>query len=78
MELIDGDQLRRGGVEAGGQACQRVVALHCVGQRVLCQAAIAAAASAGSSLTDTDRTTGTTSAAAIYEEEKKTHQLQSM
>ncbi len=71
MEFIDGDQLRRGGVEAGGQACQRVVALYCVGQRVLHQAAIAAAASAGSSLTDTDRTPGTTSTTAVYE--KKTH-----
>ena len=66
MEFIDGDQLRRGGVEAGGQAGQRVVALDRVGQRVLRQAAVAAAtdaaASARSPFTDAHRTTGTSSA----------------
>ena len=66
MEFIDGDQLRRGGVEAGGQAGQRVVALDRVGQRVLRQAAVAAAADAAASarspFTDAHRTTGTSSA----------------
>lgn len=62
MEFIDGDQLRRCSVEAGGQTGQRVVTLNRVGQRVLGQAAIAAAAPAGSSFSDTDRTTRTSTA----------------
>ena len=67
MEFVDGDQLRRRRVEAGGQTGQRVVTLDRVGQRVIRQAAIAAAsAAAGSSLAYTDRTAWPTSSAAVY------------